>query len=1235
MIQQLYSSLWIPAVCLGLLAPAARAQTWTRLANSPPSAVSACFLLTDGGVMCQSGFGWYKLTPDANGSYINGTWSKLASLPGTYGPEDYASAVLADGRLAILGGEYNLGSLAFSNMGAIYDPIADSWSMIPPPNTGGNFQCMGDVSSVVLPNGNLLIGSKFSTDLAVLNPATLKWSAVSETGKNGPSNAEEGWTLLPDGSIFTVNVAGAPGSQRLLLSGTNGTWVTAGNTPQDLHAPPSEGPIGAPGCPVYSPPGEMGPAVLRPDGTVFAVGASGFTGIYTPPTGGSTAPGNWAMGPSLPPNLNVEDGPAALLPNGHVLFGASPSEFFPGLQYFEFDGANLTSVPAPGDANSIATYYTQLLLLPTGQVLFVYDSLDVEVYTPLAAPIPVAWAPAITSAPASVDNGSTYQIAGTQFNGLSQGTSFGDELQNATNYPLVRITNKATGHVFYARTHGHSTMAVATGQTIVSTNFDVPPAIEAGDSTIQVVANGIASPGVDVMVSTPNPVPLSIATSSLPTGIAGVSYSATLNAAGGLAPFTWQLIAGNLPQGLTLDSQTGQLSGTPTTPGSTALTFQVTDSTTPTAQTATATLTLSIVLPLSITTTSLPHGSVSTPYSATLAATGGVAPYLWQLSSGSLPNGLTLNPQTGQIGGTPMAAANTQLTFLVMDASSPVPQTATVTLSLTVSVVPLVIISTSLPAGQINVPYSANLTAAGGVLPYTWKLISGTLPAGLSLTPQTGQIQGTPTTVVLNAPLTFQVTDSGTPTPQTATVTLSLSVTSAVLTILTASLPNAQVNVPYSANLTAAGGVSPFTWTYRRLPAGFSLDPQTGQLAGTAASTFSTTVSFTVTDSSSPPQSATSTLGFSAVLSGFTITTASLPPGQVNVPYSATLSASGGSPPYTWQLLSGALPNGIGFNATTGQISGVPTAPVSNASLTFQASDSSVPPQTATVSLILTVNASGGPTNLTITTVALPNGQLNVPYSAILTATGGMQPYTWSVRRLPAGLSLNPQTGQISGIPTDLASSLPLTFTVTDSSPITESASVTLALTIGAASTLSITTASLPAGQINVPYSAALTAAGGRQPYTWQLVSGSLPSGLSLNAATGQISGTAAAPVSNSPLTFQVTDSSSPALTATAAFTLTIAGSSALTITTTSLPPAQVGAPYSASLTAVGGTPPLNWSTRRMPDGLVLNPQTGQISGTPSLAAATGLIVFTVTDSSAPAQSASVTLLLVVNGGPE
>ena len=523
-----------------LATPSSQAQSWATIATPPPEALTLCLLLTDSSVMCQgaSYSAWYKLTPDPAAGYLGGTWSSLAALPSGYAPDAFASAVLADGRVVIVGGEYNSNQFALTNLGAIYDPAANTWTSLTPPSAGSpdRFQCIGDAPATVLADGRLIIGSKLYQDLAVLDPTTLAWSIVSATGKIDGFNSEEGWTLLPDGSFFTLDVENAPSSERFQLTGsTTGVWTSAGSTPQDLHTPTTSTPITAPVCPVYNPPGEIGPTLLRPDGTVVAIGANGLTGIYTPPPPLSTAAGSWAAGPEMPAGLNVQDGPGVVLPSGHVLFGGSPGESGVGLQYFEFDGARLNSVPAPPDAPNDATYFTSLLVLPTGQVMLVDFSTTVQIYTPAASPTyTAAWAPTISTVPSTISSGATYRITGTQFNGLDQGSAFGDESQNATNYPLVRITNVASGHVFYAKTHGHSTMGVATGAAAVFTNFDVPANIEAGASTIQVVANGIPSTGVAVTVIQAPPQTISFGTLSN-MALGSVPFTVSATASSGLA----------------------------------------------------------------------------------------------------------------------------------------------------------------------------------------------------------------------------------------------------------------------------------------------------------------------------------------------------------------------------------------------------------------------------------------------------------------------------------------------------------------------------------------------------------------------------------------------------------------------------------------------------------------------------------------------------------------------------
>ena len=152
----------------------------------------------------------------------------------------------------------------------------------------------------------------------------------------------------------------------------------------------------------------------------------------------------------------------------------------------------MTLVAPPANALADASYVGHLLVLPTGQIMFTDFSTNVEVFTPAGTYNP-AWAPTISSASTRLARGKTYTVSGAQFNGLSQGSAYGDDFQNATNYPLVRIVNAATGHVFYCRTHNHSTMAIATGSKKVSTRFDVPAGTETGLSQLFVVANGIPS----------------------------------------------------------------------------------------------------------------------------------------------------------------------------------------------------------------------------------------------------------------------------------------------------------------------------------------------------------------------------------------------------------------------------------------------------------------------------------------------------------------------------------------------------------------------------------------------------------------------------------------------------------------------------------------------------------------------------------------------------------------------
>jgi hypothetical protein len=472
----------------------APAQVWQPLKNQPTfGGLGAILLLTDGTVMAHrepvDAQNWYKLTPDITGSYVNGTWSQIASLPSGYSPYFFGSAILPDGRMVMEGGEFNNGVEVWTNQGAIYDPLKNEWASIAPPN-GWNY--IGDATATVLLNGTLMQVDCCDEPpkAALLNAATLTWTPTG-SGKFD-IYTREGLTLLPNGDVLDVDTYvfkyTANGKNSEVYNPGTGTWSRAGSTVVQLWDS-----CGGKGTANH----EIGAAVLRPDGTVFATGANscgaGHTAIYDSNTG------TWKAGPDFPDKLNIADGPAALETNGKVVMMASPDFRMSPSFFFEWDGKSLKKIPRPPNAPYESSFNGHLLELPTGQLLFTDFSSDVEVFTPKGT-YTRAWQPTVTSAPSKLTRGKSYILRGTQFNGFSQGAMYNDDFQDATNFPLVRIVNDATKHVFYCRTHDHSTMAVATGSKPVSTHFDVPGQMETGHSRLYVVANGIPSAPVAVIV---------------------------------------------------------------------------------------------------------------------------------------------------------------------------------------------------------------------------------------------------------------------------------------------------------------------------------------------------------------------------------------------------------------------------------------------------------------------------------------------------------------------------------------------------------------------------------------------------------------------------------------------------------------------------------------------------------------------------------------------------------------
>ena len=459
------------------------AGTWTRVKAVGPSAAGHMLLLTDGSVLminsdCSATAKWFRLIPDHTGSYVNGKWVLAGAFIPNYNPLYFASAVLPSGQVIVMGGEYDGCNSVWTTKGAMYNPRGNKWITVAAPI---GWSTVGDASSVVLSNGKFMLANCCTTEQAILTGLSpITWTPTG-LGK-ADENDEEGWTLLPDGNLLTVdayvNAACCPMGSEIYNSTTH-TWSGGGSTTVNLVEPKSR---------------ELGPAVLRPDGTVFYAGATTNNAIY------NTATGTWSSAKKFGGTLDIADGPAALLPDGNVLLDASPGVFNNGSKFFEWDGTTLNPVPGPPNAAVDSSYVGSMLILPTGQILFTDFSSDVEIYTPAGGPCS-GCAPTITSVASTLTHGhSNNVIKGTQFNGLSQGAAYGDDAQQATNYPLVRITD-ANGNVVYCRTHAFSTMGVATGAKLVSAQFDIPSTIALGNGSLVVVANGIASTPVAVTIN--------------------------------------------------------------------------------------------------------------------------------------------------------------------------------------------------------------------------------------------------------------------------------------------------------------------------------------------------------------------------------------------------------------------------------------------------------------------------------------------------------------------------------------------------------------------------------------------------------------------------------------------------------------------------------------------------------------------------------------------------------------
>ncbi len=676
-------------------------------------------------------------------------------------------------------------------------------------------------------------------------------------------------------------------------------------------------------------------------------------------------------------------------------------------------------------------------------------------------------------------------------------------------------------------------------------------------------------------------------------------------ATGGTAPLTYALT--DPPAGLTFNSASRRLTGTPTAAAITELTYTVTDANdASTSQTFTVTVNDGLALnapgaqgytlDTTITDLELP------------AATGGTAPLIYALTDP--PAGLAFNPTNRTLSGTPGTAAITELTYTVTDANdATTSQTFTVTVSdgLALSAPP----AQSYTAGTLITPLALSAATGGtGTLSYTLTGPAGAdLPTGLTFTAASRTLSGTPTAAASTV-LTYTVTDTNDATAsQTFTVTVNdgLVLTTAGDQGYTLGTTITELELP-----AATGGTAPLTYALTNLPDGLRFDAGTRTLSGTPGTAAITELTYTVTDANDASTSQTFTV---TVNDGLVLTTA----GDQGYTLDTTITelelpaATGGTAPLTYALTD--PPDGLRFDAGTRTLSGTPgTAAITE--LTYTVTDANGASTSQT--FMVTVNDS-----LALTAPDDQSYTVDTAIDALILpeASGGTGTLTYTLTGLPTGLTFTAASRTLSGTPTAAASTV-LTYTVTDANGASTSQTFTVTVNDG----LMLTTA----GDQGYTLGTTITelelpaATGGTAPLTYALTN--LPDGLRFDAGTRTLSGTPGTAASTE-LTYTVTDANDA--TATADFTVTVAEGLALALVADQSYTVDTAITDLILPAATGGTGTLTYTLTGLPAGLTFDTAPRRLTGTPT-AMATTTLTYTVTDANGATATADFTVTVAL-----
>lgn len=768
---------------------------------------------------------------------------------------------------------------------------------------------------------------------------------------------------------------------------------------------------------------------------------------------------------------------------------------------------------------------------------------------------------------------------------------------NSSNNPIpLNISGAAATSVAVASAASHGT-AVASGTSISYT----PTSGYSGTDTFTYTATnatGTSAPASVTVTVTPPTVAISPAT--LPDATAGTPYNQTLSSSNGTAPYTYAPVSGSVPPGMTFSSA-GVFSGTPSNSGNFNLSIRSTDQY---GATGTVSYTINVAAPtIAVSPTNLTNAAYGTAYSQTVTASGGNGSYSFAVFSGSLPSGMTL-ASDGTLSGTPTSSGSYSFTLTATDGNG---FTGSRPYTLTIASPTLSLSPASIPGGSTGTPYSQTFSTSGGIAPYSYSMLTGALPTGITLS-SGGLLSGTP---IASGTSNFTVrsTDAH---GQLVDSAYSLVIGAPTINLAPTTLGSMTQGVAYSQTLSASGGTAPYSYTVTSgtLPSGMTLSPG-GLLSGVPTSAGASNFTITATDSLASTGSR-----------AYGLTVAAPTPVAGNV--SLTVSANSSANPVTLNLSGGPVASvAVASNASNG------TATASGTSISF----TPAPGYAGSDSFTYNATGPGGTSNVatvtvtvlaptvTLTPTSLANGTIATPYSANITASGGSAPYTYSLSSgsLPGGLTLS-NGGSLSGTPS-AAGSFSFTVQATDNTGFTGSRLYNLSV----ASQAPVT------GAVNATVAANSSA----NPITLSLSGGaassvavsSAPSHGTTSASGLTISYTPTAGYSGSDsFTYTATGVGGTSSPSTVTITVT-APTLAITPASPGLADATQGNAYSASLAVSGGTAPYSYSVSSgsLPAGLTLDTGTGVISGTPS-ALATSTFTITVSDALGASGSRSYNL---------